>query len=40
MKNHQFFLKNTVASYLFSVKQYFNNYSELSEKNLKNIRFG
>lgn len=35
-KSH--FSKNTVASYLFSVKQYFNNYSELSEKNLKKYK--
>jgi len=37
LKNSHF-SKNTVASYLFSVKQYFNNYSELSERNLKKYK--
>ena len=37
LKNSHF-SKNTVASYLFSVKQYFNNYSELNERNLKKYK--
>lgn len=37
LKNSHF-SNNTVASYLFSVKQYFNNYSELSERNLKKYK--
>lgn len=37
LKNSHF-SNNTVASYLFSVKQYFNNYSELNERNLKKYK--